>query len=233
MGEEFSDQERDEARKEPGALRTYYCSLKTAVETRPVGAIPGGYRVDVAYQEGGPVRTLRKKGSAADPAVDPVDMDGSLLSGHDWIRVSENAVAHFDARITIRCKSERPNDEEQPPPPPILGARIFGKADLARASVLSAHAGDRKPEAAFQKWKDGFGNDATLPLVVSVTFDVAGPAAQRLLGSDPEQYRPYLPLDRALFTGIGRARFGAGAYSPMKELILHVYRYQEGKEASP
>jgi hypothetical protein len=198
-------------------------TIHTPLISTPVGLVPGGFRVDVTY--GADSKVI----SAKPASMNDAELNGVLMSGYESILVTSEAVAEFDGRITIKFIKPAPRVDEQATEI-LVGARLVGRADLARATKDGAARvlpDGRDRRTVYEEWKAGFGDGATLPFLLTITLDVASAPIESLDRIVPA-YKPYLPLGRMLLVAPGRVTYGPGRYSPPKSVVFHVCKWTWG-----
>jgi hypothetical protein len=198
-------------------------TIHTPLISTPVGLVPGGFRVDVTY--GADSKVI----SARPASMKDAELNGVLVSGYESILVTSEAVAEFDGRITIKFIKPPPRENDGATDI-LVGARLVGRADLARATkdgMPRALPDERDRRTVYEEWKAGFGDGATLPFLLTITLDVASAPIESLDRIVPA-YRPYLPLGRMLLVAPGRITYGPGRYSPPKSVAFHVCKWTWG-----
>ncbi len=163
----------------------------TCTDPKEAVEVPGGFRLHVTYT-GGKVKIGLLEHDGSENWV-----DGTVISGADWIEIREDGVAVFDARLTL-ARSVLDNvlnvDEpanrnfvrERPSTPDdfVMYAIIQGAADLGEptgtAGLLDA-----------EKWaKDG----GSIPVAQHFRFEASGRAVNwgsprfRMLGNNYPKY---------------------------------------------
>jgi hypothetical protein len=200
---------------DPGTLDKWkpLFSITADLTSTPVGMVPGGFRVDIAYGAGSKVESFK-------PApLEKANLSGTLLSGYDSVLVTSQAVVEFDGRVTIKFDSKEGDAKS---PSILVGARLVGRADLAR---VKSGAPPPPNETVYNKWKSGFGDGTELPFILTVSLDVASAPIESLERTDPI-YKPYLPLGRNLLLAYGKVVYGPGKYSPPAWVKLHVCEWE-------
>jgi hypothetical protein len=203
----------------PDLADAYCFTLGADLEQRFAGEIPGGCRLDVEYfgaqpsvwQEDG-ASGLGREASAAVQA-------GELVSGSDWMFVSAAGIAAFDSRITLALGPRFADGQRC-----LIEGRMRGRADL-RDLVLPdgqrAFPRDASNAAVLNAWMSGLPGGCTLPLVLAVLFDVPIKGYTR---EQTELYDQCRELERASLLGIGEARLGGAAYSPLTAFALRLHK---------
>ena len=202
----------------------YVFSIEATLETRVVGEVPGGVRIDVGYKDDGVISVkaghLPKIGGVVRMTKNSPDNDdqeiGEISSGQDWIligKVGEKAFADLDGRLTFRFFSnENPKETDTANDVTLVaGGHVRGRVDL---------------DVSYQDWMLG---DLTKPLalVVPLSFDVSAVGDKK---TSPAQknavlgHAPIAELSRSLFWGIGTASVKSERYSPLTKVSLDVYR---------
>ncbi len=205
----------------------YYFSLDAELESRPFGAVPGGFGIDLTFLEGGDVNSKNNDGIPFHEGNSWRGLQGKVLGGHDWIVVTENGVAQFDSRFLIRIPpglsggDVDDDDDDDVIVDVLVGGRLQGRVSLE--GVINP-AGSLPPRDAYRRWKLGFGSQATLPLLLSLTFDVSSATTAALSSERTKVLARYAALESGLYVGAGVARFHEGPYSPIEALSLQVYQ---------
>jgi hypothetical protein len=208
--------------------REYAFTLTAALRQRVIGEVPGGTRVDLAYLNQGASTIVARTGG-----IFPAGATGKILSGQDWVMVTENGVADFDGRFTADCNGV------------LLGAHVQGRADMSTVVVDGQPIG-KNP---YERWRTGFGTGATLTLILPVVFDIAdqdldsaraqgtAPPGDAPAGAGAEGHSatpsPEAPdlgklelLGRSMALAEGVVTFTSGPYSPIESITLDVYCYR-------
>jgi hypothetical protein len=203
----------------PVWLDSYAFTLTASVTQTFIGEIPGGFRIDLQYVPAGTV-------SFPFPSHLPTDLQqvlkpAVLLTGTDWVSVSNDGIATFDARVSLQVGPPTPNPDKRC----VISATIHGRADLAdcrkkdNTSLFQIKAPAKTVDRydVISLWQQGFPDEAYLPLALSAVFDVP------VKGNNPSQDQTYEKcrgLERAFFVAFGRATFRAGAKSPLASIRL-------------
>jgi len=193
----------------------HYFTLAAGVSQRTVGEIEGGFRVDFDY--GNPADAAAAITAVSNTAVltkrlAPVDavsvaiprpsagqnlVNAQIASGSDWVFVSNDGFVDLDSNITIALKDL--------PTQCLLGIQLAGRADLRDSRQENGDPvfrGDETSQQVIGRWRQGFGENSYIPLVLSVTIDVP------VSGTNAAQtkiYQECAVLGRSLLLGIGRA----------------------------
>jgi hypothetical protein len=196
----------------------YFFSLRAALDTRPVGTVPGGFRLDVEYRDpGDSVEHTPRTGDSADESWQ--GLKGRLLSGHDWAFVGTDGIAVFDSRFTVKIYPTQLKQREV-----VLGGRMLARIDLAEAGSAADGAPARGArQETFRRWKAGLG-EGVLPVTVSLSFDVSIAKTEELSAGDIDELTRKVALDSGVFVGIGGVTTRAGQYTPLTALDLGVYK---------
>jgi hypothetical protein len=153
--------------------------------------LPGGVRIHVNYTDG-EVEVMFDEPGGLKP------VKGKVISGADWIFVREDAVAIFDARITL-AKSARDNylnvdapanyrfvKERDPDPDDFVIVAIIGGMVRLQKAVVA-------PGNTFGK-SNWAGYSDTIEVVLPIRFEASGPTANwasprfRALGANYPKY---------------------------------------------
>src|SRR5689334_16613800 len=114
-----------------GQAMDYFFSLRAALDSRPVGTVPGGFRLDVEYRDPGEsVEHAPRPGDATDDAWR--GLKGRLMSGHDWAFVGTNGIAAFDTRFTLKIYPTQIDQREV-----VLGGRMLARLDLGQVRPVA------------------------------------------------------------------------------------------------
>lgn len=218
----------------------YFFTVEPRIETIPVGEVPGGFRVDLRYLEGGPSVTtdgpayagawLAKLNSqfsdlsavrtATAQTLRPLHesgqlewqgIEGTILSGTDWATVRSDGVISFDGRATIRTDDEF-----------LIDAVVSGVVDLRpRTTPMTRN----KSREVYTDWLNG-GLKHAIPVSLAVHFEAAENVeswANNKIKKASEAYWKYERLVRGNFVALGDMTLQNTAYSPISTLILDIY----------
>lgn len=206
---------------------TYYFSLFATIDQQLVGQIPGGYRVDLSYSAPNPSVSVRPESGLAAAIQAYLQKKALLLSGTDWLLVSEDAIVDFDSRITLKLDTSG----EAPPPRGdcVIGGRLRGRANLHDCRTIDGVAlfkAEDSQNTVLESWKTGFDDNSYLPLVLAVSFDVP------IEGFDPIETKVYetcRPLGRSLMLGVGKAIFKKQSNGAVSRIELDLYNLEPAK----
>jgi len=184
--------------------------FEVAVTQSFVGPVPGGYRVDLRYEAqpppGAPLLLAGLKASAR------------VLSGCDWLSISDDGVIDFDSRITFEVSEDAKNTRV-----PISG-RFRGRADLrdSKHSDGTARFGEHEaPGTVLGAWLKGKAG-ATLPLALAVQFDVP---TEGFSATETALYKALREssFGRHLLIGRGKAYYDGHPNGGVCSLALSLY----------
>lgn len=197
----------------PPWLDGYCFTLAADIQQTFVGEAPGGFRVDLQYASDGAVSFDFP--SRLDANALSEFQEAKLLTGTDWVSVSNDAIATFDTRITFRVGPVQKNPEKRC----VISANVRGRAflgDCRKEDGTPEFDRDERP-AIMARWQQGFSRNSYLPLALSAVFDVP------TRGYDPAQdevYEKCRALERGLFVAFGRANYLGGTYSRLGSIRL-------------
>ena len=213
------------------ALSTQHClDLNITVTQQFMGPVPGGYRIDLYYSgerantgagqaASGVHGPVRSKPGVFSQALEAALDNGQIQSGSDWAAVTSRGVLELDGTVTLGlCASTKVEG-------PVVG-RLRGRAPLRevrRADGRPRFNAEDGLQAVFAVWREGFDEDAWLPLVLSVSFEVP------IFGFSDEQTEMYeraRELGGSLFIGLGKAVFSRARYGTIKTIALELHRLQ-------
>jgi hypothetical protein len=202
----------------------YVFSIQATLDTRVVGDVPGGVRVDVGYQDGWVTvdpavgSSVAKEVRTTRDAPDGRPTLGRISSGQDWIligKVDEIAFADFDGRLTFKFNANLPvgeaSERRDPVVPLVAGGHVRGRVNLG---------------VRYDEWLLGR-LETTLPLILPLSFDVSAFDDKK---TSPDEGKralaktPIAELGRSLFWGIGTATVKRERYSPLTAVNLRVCR---------
>jgi hypothetical protein len=169
--------------------------IEGQIDSRTLGLVPGGTRVDLTYVDSGSKLVIH---SHDGDGGNVPDLDGTILAGHDWALVRDDAVIVFDGKVTFQVTF--PSDDARGGAPvkvPIL-AEIEGRVDLREVGDGKDRPyREREAKEILRAWQRGDFKDYTLPVGVFLEFTVdRGTDQGKRLGN----------LERTTF-------FGKGAYT--------------------
>jgi hypothetical protein len=199
---------------------THTVTLEVDVTQQFVGAVPGGYRIDLYYSG--------ERAAGKNPIVVPGDSQlhpplkqyldsASVLSGNDWVTLTAEAVFDFDSRVTIALA--HPELKVSCP----VACRLRGRAhlrELRNSDGIRRFGTNETAAEILAVWVTGFEEDAYLPLILSASFEMP----QR--GFDEEQtkvYRDSRELSTKLFLGLGSAVYRKAPHGAVKRIRLELY----------
>jgi hypothetical protein len=169
--------------------------IEGQIDSRTLGPVPGGTRVDLTYVDSGSKLVI--DAHDGDGGKVPV-LNGTILAGHDWALVRDDAVIVFDGKVTFEVTF--PSDRSRgwaDVKVPIL-AEIQGRVDLRDVGNGKGRPyQDREAPEILRAWQRGDFKGCTLPVGVFLEF-----TADR--GTD--QGKLLANLERTTF-------FGTGAYT--------------------
>jgi hypothetical protein len=170
--------------------------IEGQIDSRTLGMVPGGTRVDLTYVDSGSKLVIHAHDG--DGGKVP-DLNGTILAGHDWALVRDDAVIVFDGKVTFEVTF--PSDAVRGWPAvkvPIL-AEIEGRVDLreVRDGKARPYQG-REATEILRAWQRGDFKGRTLPVGVFLQFTVdRGTDQGKLLAN----------LERTTFFGMGEYTF--------------------------
>ena len=210
-------------------LSAQHCvDLNITVTQQFMGPAPGGYRIDLYYsgerassgtgQAGAHAPIRSQPGVFSRPLQNALD-SGHIESGSDWAAVTSRGILELDGTVTLAlCASSKVEG-------PVVG-RLRGKAslhDVRRADGRPRFSPGEGLQAVFAVWREGFDDDAWLPLVLTASFEVP------IFGFSEEQtemYEQARELGGSLFIGLGKAIFSKARYGTIKTIALELHRLQ-------
>lgn len=201
-------------------LRSAHVATITAtVDQRFVGEVPGGYRVDLKYLS--TEAPIAVTASVPEPLRTLLN-GGKLLSGNDWVTVSDTGVIDFDSRITIALSKAVQPDRVVTVP---VSARLRGRASLRNATRQDGDPifKDNLPsEEILARWQRGFEEKDYLPLMLAVGFEIPrkGFSAEETQIYDELRFGG---LGETLLVGSGRAVFNGSQYGGISKLELDLF----------
>jgi len=174
--------------------------IDAMIESQPLGAVPGGTRVDLTYVEDGSKIEIPSHWSDASRLP---DLTGRIIAGHDWALLREDAVIVFDGKVTfeITVPANRDVGWSTPLLVPLL-AEIEGRMDLRDVRGASGPGRPyqkKAPSEILRAWKRGDLTGCKLAVGVFVEFTVDRGTAQG---------QALLNLERTTFFGKGSYTFG-------------------------
>ena len=194
-----------------------------AVAQSLVGEIPGGFRIDLRYSSKDQGSTLTL------PLPDGSCATASILSGNDWISVTNEGVIDFDSRITVEFVEPNPNpkadDPTAQPRVPVSG-RFRSRASIRDAKRTNDGQPFFEPAisstALINSWKKGLPEGCHLPLVFTVGFDIPSEGFSK---GETELYEKLrgAALGRSLFIGDGRAQFDGKPFGNVSSIDLRLF----------
>jgi hypothetical protein len=144
------------------------------------------------------------------------NQEPKVLSGNDWVAVSDEGVIDFDSRFTLQFGE---GDVKVP-----VSARLRGRAsvvDTMRNDGQRRFKLDESVSVVRNAWKQGF-EDAYLPLRLTVVFDIPREGFSR---EETEVYADLRSVyGRDLFVGYGKARFDGSPYGSVDSIQLELFR---------
>jgi hypothetical protein len=183
--------------------------FNVAVSQKFVGEVPGGFRIDLSY----------------DPITDNPDLRlPKILSGNDWVSVSDEGLIDFDSRITIEFAKPIAKGGENVVVRVPVSARLRGRVsarDTKKRDGTLWFAENASASVVKSGWVQGF-KDAYLPLTLTVLFDIPRQ------GFSPEETSLYdelraSVLGRGLFLGQGKAEFDGQPYGSARAIYLRLF----------
>lgn len=177
----------------------YWFTLSANATQHEVGDFQGRFRCDLEYSNPSAGLTALSLKPGSPSALSKTTWrhlkDASIVSGHDWVFINPDAVVDFDSRLTLKVGGVEGC---------FIAGRVRGRADLRTCrdhdgNLLADPAAD---DDEFVKAWHALAGSATLPLVLSVAFDVP------VRGFTPEQndvYTECRDVRRSLLIGLGEA----------------------------
>jgi hypothetical protein len=107
-----------------------------SLTTVPVGRVPGGFRLQIAYSE-----DIKFQGQASDGRP----IEGKVLAGMDWVLLRDDGVAVFDAQITFQASIPNPGG--------VPSYHIFDGDLSGQVNVKSPAAGSTWPINTVADWQ--------------------------------------------------------------------------------
>jgi hypothetical protein len=193
-------------------------TIDAAVTARPLGEIPSGFRIDLQYNK----ETSRVSSRPLEEGAWDDDwpqhtrermwkgLNGSVVSGNDWVTVYTNAVIRMNGRVTIAARTQARR-------PFLIDMLYSGVTDLAQG-------GDAK--AQYERWRAGEFGGMTLSSTLAITFELAHGTeswARKEEQSPEADYARFARLVRAQYVALGTAQLGEGPYSLINRLHLTVH----------
>lgn len=198
-------------------------TLDAAVTARALGEVPSGFRVDLQYNR----ETSHVSSRAMDDGLWDDDwpdrewkgLNGSVVSGNDWLTVHVNGVIRMNGRVTLAARTHARR-------PFLIDMLYAGMIDLAQGP--SAH-NTRDGKAQYERWRAGELGGVTLRPTLAITFELAHGTeawAKKEDQSPEADYIRFARLSRAQYVATGSAQLGDGPYSLINRLQLTVCEVQ-------
>jgi hypothetical protein len=194
------------------AERKFHFSV--SVSQRFVGKVPGGFRVDLHFD-----RTSDDAKKNAEPTL----TSPKVLSGNDWVAVSDDGVIDFDSRCTLQFGKAGTFVP--------VSARLRGRASVRDATAPTGPLFSDKDTAGvvMNAWVNGLQSGALLPLRLTVVFDIP---REGFSEAENDVYDELRPLGRSLFIGYGHATFDGNQYGSVNYIEMDVFKLTGDQRAA-
>jgi hypothetical protein len=142
-------------------------------------------------------------------------IEGSVLSGSDWVTIRKDGVAVFDGRVTIKTTDGT-----------LIDAVVGGAVDLRDRSKQELQAPTADPRSpAYDGWLRG-ALVQPVSTVLSVRFEAASATkswAANTIRAASEGFWKYERLVRGQFVAVGTVDTQKASYSPVSAVSLDIY----------
>jgi Protein of unknown function (DUF3237) len=145
-------------------------------------------------------------------------IEGSILSGSDWVTIRQDGVAVFDGRATIKTTDGA-----------LIDAVISGAVDLRNRQSQPLQPPTSDPRSpAYDDWLRG-ALAQPIPAVLAVRFEAASATkswAANTIQAASAGFWKYERLVRGQFVAVGRVDTEKTNYSPISSVIVDIYEVQ-------